>query len=252
MARLFSILAICALAVFAVAGCGSDDDDSGSTTEATNAAATESGSDGDAMKKDDADGDAMKSDDDDAMKKDDADGDAMKSDDDADGDAMKKDDDAMKHDGDDDSMKHDDDAMKKEASAGATASGDAMVANRKKGGKGKFVKAVGSEFGRVVADGKGEAFYLFDKENSKRSQCYGACARAWPPVITKGKPRAGKGVNQRLLGVTKRKNGKFQVTYKNHPLYYYVDDSPGTILCQNVDEFGGLWLVVKPNGNPVT
>jgi predicted lipoprotein with Yx(FWY)xxD motif len=230
MARLFPILAICALAVFVVAGCGDSDDDSGSTTEATNAAATESGSDGDAMKKDDADGDAMKSDEDDAMKKDDADGDAMKH--------------------EDDSMKHDDDAMKKEASAGASASGDAMVASKSK--KGRYVKAVGSNYGRVVADGRGEAFYLFDKESSKRSQCYGACARAWPPVITKGKPRAGKGVKAKLLGTTRRKNGKLQVTYKNHPLYYYVDDSPGTILCQNVDEFGGLWLVVKPNGNPVT
>jgi predicted lipoprotein with Yx(FWY)xxD motif len=246
MARLFSILAICALAVFAVAGCGDSDDDSGATTEATNAAATGAGDDGDAMKKGDADGDAMK--------KDDADGDAMKSDEDdamkkEGDDAMKSDDDAMKHEGDDDSMKHEDDAMKKEASA----SGDAMVASRKKKRRrGKFVKAVGSDYGRVVADGRGEAFYLFDKEGSKRSRCYGACARAWPPVITKGKPRAGKGVKQRLLGVTRRKNGKLQVTYRNHPLYYYVDDSPGTILCQNVDEFGGLWLVVRPNGNPVT
>lgn len=245
MARLFSILAICALAVFAVAGCGDDGDDSGATTEATDAAATGSGSDGDAMENEDgADGDAMKSDgtDGDAMKSDDAmkaDGDAMKKDD-ADGDAMRKDD-------------ADGDAMKEEASTGAAASGDAMVANRKKRGRrGKFVKAVGSEFGRVVADGKGEAFYLFDKENSKRSQCYGACARAWPPVLTRGRPRAGRGVNQRLLGVTRRKNGRFQVTYKNHPLYYYVDDRPGLILCQNVAEFGGLWLVVKPNGNPVT
>lgn len=195
MARLFSILAIGALAVFAVAGCGDDGDDSGATTEA---AATGSGSDGDAMK---ADGDAMK----------------------------------------------------EEASTGTAASGDALVANRRKRGRrGKFVKAVGSEFGRVVADGKGEAFYLFDKEKSKRSRCYGACARAWPPVITKGRPRAGKGVNQRLLGVTRRKNGRFQVTYRNHPLYYYVDDRPGLILCQNVAEFGGLWLVVKPNGKPVT
>lgn len=242
MARLFSILAICGLAVFVAAGCGSDDE-SGSTTEAANAAATEA-SDDDAMKKDDAD-DAMKADEDDAMKHDD--------------DAMKKDDDAMKHEGDDDAMKHDDDgdsmkhddAMKKEASAGASASGDAMVANRK-GSTGKVVKAVGSQYGRVVADGRGEAFYLFDKEKGKRSQCYGACARAWPPVITKGKPQAGKGVKAKLLGTTKRKNGKLQVTYKGHPLYYYVDDSPGTILCQDVDEFGGLWLVVKPNGNPVT
>jgi predicted lipoprotein with Yx(FWY)xxD motif len=33
------------------------------------------------------------------------------------------------------------------------------------------------------------------------------------------------------------------------PLYYYVGDKrPGQILCQNVDEFGGTWLVVHPNG----
>ncbi len=32
----------------------------------------------------------------------------------------------------------------------------------------------------------------------------------------------------------------------------YVDDrKPGQILCQNVDEFGGLWLVVRPSGRLV-
>lgn len=42
------------------------------------------------------------------------------------------------------------------------------------------------------------------------------------------------------------------MTYAGHPLYYYVDDSPGVILRQDVSEFGGLWLVVKPGGAPVT
>lgn len=117
---------------------------------------------------------------------------------------------------------------------------------------GKKIKAVGSSYGKVIADRRSEAFYLFDKDRRGKSRCYGACARAWPPVITKGKPRAGKGVKARLLGTTKRKNGKLQATYAGHPLYYYVDDSPGNILCQNVSEFGGLWLVVKPSGQPVT
>jgi hypothetical protein len=41
------------------------------------------------------------------------------------------------------------------------------------------------------------------------------------------------------------------MTLRIHPLYYYyVDDSPGTILCHDVAEFGGLWIVVKPNGEP--
>jgi len=136
--------------------------------------------------------------------------------------------------------------------AAATTEASSSARRNKRQAKGKKIKVVGSQFGRVVADGRGEAFYLFDKEKGKRSQCYGACARAWPPVLTKGRPRAGKGAKANLLGVTRRKNGKLQVTYKGHPLYYYVDDRPGLILCQNVPEFGGLWLVVKPNGDPVT
>lgn len=118
--------------------------------------------------------------------------------------------------------------------------------------KGRLIKAVGSEYGKVVADGKGEAFYAFGKESSAKSKCYGACAAAWPPVLANGEPRAGKGVTASLLGTTKRANGKLQVTYDGQPLYYYVDDTPGNILCQNVSEFGGLWLVVSPGGAPVT
>lgn len=143
--------------------------------------------------------------------------------------AMSKTDEAMKS----------DDAMKGDSKMTAEASMSAAGAR---------VKVVNSDFGRVIADGKGEAFYLFDKENSKKPRCYGDCAQVWPPVLTKGKPVAGGGVKQSLLGTTKRKNGKLQVTYAGHPLYYYVDDSPGTILCHDVAEFGGLWLVVKPNG----
>lgn len=125
---------------------------------------------------------------------------------------------------------------------------DAMRAESSRAPKGTRVKVVGSDFGRVIADGKGEAFYLFDKESSRKPRCYGACASVWPAVLAKGKPVAGSGAKQSLLGTTKRANGKLQVTYAGHPLYYYVDDSPGTILCHDVVEFGGLWLVVRPDG----
>jgi len=117
--------------------------------------------------------------------------------------------------------------------------------------KGAVVRVVDSQFGRVIADKRGEAFYLFDKEKGKKSRCYGDCAVAWPPVLTKGKPRAGRGADKGLLGTTRRRNGKVQVTYAGHPLYYYEHDEPGTILCHNVDEFGGLWLVVDRHGDAV-
>jgi predicted lipoprotein with Yx(FWY)xxD motif len=117
--------------------------------------------------------------------------------------------------------------------------------------KGAVVKVVDSQFGRVIADRRGEAFYLFDREKGAKSRCYGDCAVAWPPVLTKGKPRAGAGAAKRLLGTTRRRSGKLQVTYAGHPLYYYEHDEPGTILCHDVDEFGGLWLVVDRNGDAV-
>ena len=109
-----------------------------------------------------------------------------------------------------------------------------------------------SRFGRMIFDARGRAIYLFTREPGSKSRCYGECAVAWPPVYTRGKPRALNGVNANLLGTTKRRGGRSQVTYNGHPLYYYVTDTrPGQITCQDVVEFGGTWLVVDPQGNAI-
>jgi predicted lipoprotein with Yx(FWY)xxD motif len=113
------------------------------------------------------------------------------------------------------------------------------------------VKVVSSQYGPVLADGRGQAFYLFASEKTARSRCYGACQQRWPPVLARGRPRAGPGGKSRLLGTTRRADGKVQLTYAGHPMYYYLGDAPGRILCQGVDEFGGLWLVVRSSGKPV-
>jgi predicted lipoprotein with Yx(FWY)xxD motif len=116
---------------------------------------------------------------------------------------------------------------------------------------GKKVTLHGSDYGRILADGRGRALYLFTKDEAK-SRCYGDCARAWPPFLTNGKPRAGRHVKAALLGTVKRSDGKRQVTYAGHPLYYYVGDhEPGEVLCQAVFEYGGYWYVVKRSGEPV-
>jgi predicted lipoprotein with Yx(FWY)xxD motif len=116
---------------------------------------------------------------------------------------------------------------------------------------GTEIMAADSQYGSILFDSKPQAIYLFDKETSSTSECYGACAEAWPPVLTDGEPQAGSGANAKLLGTTERDDGSIQVTYAGHPLYYYVDDPPGEVLCQNVEEFGGLWLVVEPGGEAV-
>lgn len=102
--------------------------------------------------------------------------------------------------------------------------------------------------GTILFDEADRAIYLFDKETTETSECYGECAAAWPPVLTKGEPQASGGAEAKLLGTTERDDGTTQVTYAGQPLYYYVDDPPGEALCHNVDEFGGLWLVVEPDG----
>jgi predicted lipoprotein with Yx(FWY)xxD motif len=109
-----------------------------------------------------------------------------------------------------------------------------------------------SRYGRMLFDGAGRALYLFTRDRTTRSRCYGDCATAWPPFLTKAEPQARGGARSSLLGTTRRRDGKQQVTYRGHPLYYYVDDrKPGQVLCQDVAEFGGTWLVVAPDGRAI-
>jgi predicted lipoprotein with Yx(FWY)xxD motif len=108
-----------------------------------------------------------------------------------------------------------------------------------------------SAYGPVLFSGSGRALYLFTADRTRRSTCYGACARAWPPFYAKGRAIVRGGARRGLLGTTRRRNGRRQVTYAGHPLYFYVGDPVGQIRCQNVFEFGGTWLVVSPGGRAV-
>jgi predicted lipoprotein with Yx(FWY)xxD motif len=114
------------------------------------------------------------------------------------------------------------------------------------------VKVRGTQFGRILVDGRGFALYAFTKDGRGRSRCSGACAQAWPPFITSARPRAGTGARASKLGTVRRSDGRLQVTYDGRPLYYYVGDRrPGQVLCQDVVEFGGRWLVMRASGQLV-
>jgi predicted lipoprotein with Yx(FWY)xxD motif len=94
--------------------------------------------------------------------------------------------------------------------------------------------------------------YLFTRDRRGASRCAGECAKRWPPFIVRRRARAGTGVRAKLIGTTRRADGRLQVTYAGRPLYYYVGDTTaGQILCQNAPEFGGIWLVVRADGSPV-
>ena len=107
-----------------------------------------------------------------------------------------------------------------------------------------------SSFGSILFDGRGRALYAFTRDRrGGASRCYGACAQKWPVYFAGGRLVAGKGVKRSLVGTTRRRDGRRQITYNGRPLYYYVGDkSAGQVSCQNVAEFGGTWLVVRPSG----
>ena len=117
---------------------------------------------------------------------------------------------------------------------------------------GAVVRLAKSPFGMILVDSKGITLYDFVKDRGKTSVCYGACAALWPPLITHGKPVAGTGVKRSLLGTTKRSDGKLEVTYGGHPLYYFVTDrKPGQTTGQGVNQFGGPWWVLSAKGKEI-
>ena len=111
---------------------------------------------------------------------------------------------------------------------------------------------IGSDYGRILADGRGRALYLFTSDRGQGSRCSADCATAWPPYIVKSSPAAVAGAKPGLVGTTRRSDGKLQATYAGHPVYYYEGDrSPGEVNCQAAVEFGGYWYVLRSNGKAV-
>jgi predicted lipoprotein with Yx(FWY)xxD motif len=125
------------------------------------------------------------------------------------------------------------------AAAGSTRAASGVAAR---------VSVRSTEFGKALFGPSGKVLYVFGADRGSKSNCYGVCAAAWPPLLTTAAPLAGAGAEAKLLGMTTRKDGRLQVTYNGHPLYYYSADKLGKVMCQHANMHGGLWLIIKPNG----
>ena len=129
-------------------------------------------------------------------------------------------------------------AASAEASGTSEAGGDGIVSAAKVG-----------DLGTILVDSEGRTLYDFHKDKGSKSACYGACAAAWPPLLTEGNPQAQGPADRSMLGTTKRKDGTVQVTYNGWPLYTYVaDQNPGEANGNDIDEFGAEWYALQPNG----
>jgi len=69
-----------------------------------------------------------------------------------------------------------------------------------------------------------------------------------------GDPSMGETmIDASAIGTVEREDGATQVTFRGHPLYYFVNDVlPGEVNCQAVAQFGGTWYVLSPEGDVIT
>jgi predicted lipoprotein with Yx(FWY)xxD motif len=115
--------------------------------------------------------------------------------------------------------------------------------------RGPTVTVRRTRLGRILVTARGRTLYLF-LEDGRRSTCFGACARVWPPLLVAGRPRAGRGVDAgKLTTVPRRRSRLRQVVYGGHPLYTTVADTrPGQTEGQG---FLGTWFAISTAGRQV-
>jgi predicted lipoprotein with Yx(FWY)xxD motif len=114
---------------------------------------------------------------------------------------------------------------------------------------GAVVKLGQSGLGQILVDSHGRTLYLWAHDRHHKSTCYGYCAAYWPALTTKGKPRAVGGARKALLGTTRRRDGRMQVTYHGHPLYRFSGDTKaGDTTGEGLTDFGGRWDPVSAAG----
>ena len=109
-------------------------------------------------------------------------------------------------------------------------------------------------YGEFLVDSDSMSLYLFKADSAQTgSQCYDACADAWPPMIAQGQAQAGDpAVQSGMIDTIERRDGSMQVTYGGWPLYYFQQDQqPGDTQGQDVMGFGAEWYLVSPAGNEV-
>lgn len=102
---------------------------------------------------------------------------------------------------------------------------------------------------QYLTDGEGRALYVIENENEPDA-CIDSCASAWPPFTAQpgGEPMTS-GAQQDLVGTVERPDGTTQITYGEHPLYYYAEDAgPGETKGQDVTDEWGEWYLVQPTG----
>jgi len=97
-------------------------------------------------------------------------------------------------------------------------------------------------------DGKTLYFFKADTKGSGKSTCNADCATNWPPYTLEAdetlKPTSDASGTVTMIT---RDDGSKQVAYNGWPLYYFKGDAAaGDSNGQNINAFGGIWVIAAP------
>ncbi len=110
-----------------------------------------------------------------------------------------------------------------------------------------------SSDGTYLTGASGRTLYLWAADAGGKSACSGQCAKVWPPLLASSMPSVSGAVKASDVGLVTRSGGEKQVTYKGHPLYYFIEDKGvGKATGQGSNSFGAKWWLVAPTGTAIT
>lgn len=98
--------------------------------------------------------------------------------------------------------------------------------------------------GSILTDTKGKVLYFFSKDTKDNSVCDGNCEDNWP-IFYSENLTVDNGLELADFSVITRPDGQKQTTYKDWPLYYFVNDTNAGDT--NGDKVNDIWYVAKPD-----
>jgi predicted lipoprotein with Yx(FWY)xxD motif len=93
--------------------------------------------------------------------------------------------------------------------------------------------SVGGRSEQILVDADGLPLYTYAGDSATTSRVSGGLAALWPPLVSASPTESG---STGTLTVLTDSNGQ-QVRYNGHFLYTFVDDSPGHVTGQGVQDF---------------
>jgi predicted lipoprotein with Yx(FWY)xxD motif len=128
----------------------------------------------------------------------------------------------------------------------STSAGDSSAGQSSdQGGTAALVKTGSTDLGDVLITADGMTVYGFTNDSGGTSTCEAGCATAWPPVLVDGETLPSD-LDADVFSVVERSDDTYQLKAGDWPLYTFAGDTgPGDT---NGEGSGGVWFVVKPDG----